>query len=124
MSFVETSANKPTISREARDRIKAFVKQLERLQKEFAVEIGVAPVWRLGQMISPGSIVLTKKERRTAIRLLGLLQAHLESAIESCLLSSSVDMRDPEVQARVTTNRRDRIVVKGLVKKLEAGLRA
>lgn len=74
-------------------------------------------------MITPGSIVLTKKERRTAIRLLGLLQTHLESAIEShTLMDGAIQPNDPIAAENVPIDRRDWKQAEGLVKKLEAGL--
>lgn len=75
-------------------------------------------------MITPGSIVLTKKERRSAIRLLGLLQEHLESAIESSTLKDgTIQPNDPIAAKNVPIDRRDWKAAEGLVKKLEAGLR-
>lgn len=62
-------------------------------------------------MITPGSIVLTKKERRLAIRLLGLLQSHLEM---------DIDGGDFSLQGR---DSRDLKATERMVKKLEAGLR-
>lgn len=67
-------------------------------------------------MISPGSIVLTRKERRAVIRLLGVCQDHLESAIDI----SETRREDPKYAQEY---RRAWKVAEGLVKKLEAGLR-
>ena len=75
-------------------------------------------------MITPGSIVLTKKERRLAIRLLGLLQGHLESAIEShTLADGTIQPNDPIAAQNVPIDRRDWKKAEGLVKVLSEGLR-
>jgi hypothetical protein len=38
---IETDSNRPVIALEAKRRIKALVKEIEKLQKQFGVEIGV-----------------------------------------------------------------------------------
>lgn len=75
-------------------------------------------------MITPGSILLSKKERRAAIRLLSLLQDHLESAIESSTLADgTIQPGDPIAAKNVPLDRRARKAAERLVKKLEVGLR-
>lgn len=69
-------------------------------------------------------MTLTKKDRRLAIRLLGLLQTHLESAIESSTLADGrIQPKDPIAAQNVPIDRRDWKAAEDLVKKLEAGLR-
>jgi hypothetical protein len=67
-------------------------------------------------------MTLSKRDVRTAIRLLGMLQTHLESAIEcSCLPGTKKpDPRDVHAAHNVRLDRRDWKLAENLVKKLEA----
>jgi hypothetical protein len=60
---------------------------------------------------------LKDADARTMVRLLGLLQDHLESAIESCLLPGATDPGE-EHRLDVARDRRDWRAAETLVKKL------
>jgi hypothetical protein len=65
------------------------------------------------------AIGLTRREARLAIRLLGVLQTHLESAIESCTVPGQTQPFDEIDRANVREDRRDWKAAEGLVKRLE-----
>ena len=64
-------------------------------------------------------ITITKRDRSQLKRLLGLLQGHLESAIESALVPGTTEPME-EDRHNVTIDRRDWNAAERLVKKLEA----
>jgi hypothetical protein len=67
----------------------------------------------------PGAY-LTTRDRRTIIRLLGLLQDHLESAIESVIVpgTGEADPDEPEDVAGLAQDRRDWRAAEILIGKL------
>ena len=63
---------------------------------------------------------LSRREISTLVRLLGLLQTHLESAIESHTLEDgSIQPGDPVAACNVPKDRRDWNTAEELVKKLD-----
>ncbi len=72
-------------------------------------------------------MTLTKLQARAVIRLLGVLQTHLESAIETSVIGGKLDgepdPRDKAAVHNVRLDRRDWRVAEDLIIKLEAGLR-
>ena len=65
-------------------------------------------------------MTLSRRETSTLIRLLGLLQTHLESAIESHTLEDgSIQADDPVALEKVPKDRRDWRLAEELVKKLD-----
>lgn len=66
-------------------------------------------------------MTLTKREVSSLIRLLGVLQTHLESCIESSVLADgSLQPGDEIAAANVPMDRRDWRLAEGFVKKLDA----
>lgn len=67
----------------------------------------------------PGAY-LTTRDRRAVIRLLGLLQEHLESAIESVIVpgTGEANPHDPEEVAGLAQDRRDWRTAETLIGKL------
>jgi hypothetical protein len=67
----------------------------------------------------PGAY-LTTRDRRTVIRLLGLLQDHLESAIESVIVpgTGEANPEEPEDVAGLIRDRRDWRIAETLIGKL------
>lgn len=70
------------------------------------------------------SQILTLRDRRQLVRLLGLLQDHLESAIESCLVpGTSEPMANTDEAINVECDRRDWRAAEKWVGKLSKGMR-
>ena len=71
-------------------------------------------------------MTLTKREVSTLMRLLGVLQTNLESAIDSSVLpDGSFDKHaTPALKADIAKDRRDWRLAEELVKKLDAARRA
>jgi len=70
-------------------------------------------------------MTITQREARTLIRLLGLLQSHLESVIESLLDPATNQPRPDDLAgvAQVRLDRRNCKQAEELVKKLDHGSR-
>ncbi len=72
-------------------------------------------------------MTLTNPQARAAIRLLRVLQTHLESAIETSVIGGKLDgepdPRDKAAVHSVRLDRRDRRAAEHLIIKLEAGLK-
>jgi hypothetical protein len=68
--------------------------------------------------LNPGCLTINNRERKELIRLLGLLQTHLESTIESCLIPGTNEGA-PEDQAGILEDRTDWRVAENLVIRLQ-----
>lgn len=64
-------------------------------------------------------VPLSGRELATAIRLLGLLQDHLESAIDGETIEGK-DPKDPDIKNQLARDRRNWKHAEGLVKKFDA----
>ncbi len=81
------------------------------------------------KVLTPKLVMVTQKDARALVRLLGVLQTHLESAIEASLVPGAVtliapgtsDVPDPADRPAVAKDRRDWRAAEDLIMKLTKG---